>query len=116
VMLYTPRIALGCMGLSLLTALFMAGAGVLISLRSATVQGATQTLMFGVLVVPMVLQVLVMFALGSGPGGKELIGQILGTLGSTPVVLAFLTVLIATDVGLLLAAMARFQRARLILD
>ena len=116
VLLYTPTIALAGVGLSLLTAVFMAGAGVLISLRSATVQGATQTLMFAILVVPMVLQVLFLVALGSGPGGKALVGQIFGTLGSTPIVLAFFTVLIVTDLALLVAAMARFQRARLILD
>jgi ABC-2 type transport system permease protein len=115
-LLYSPTIALAGVVLSLLVAVLMAGAGVLISLRSATVQGATQTLIFAILVLPMVLQVAFMFALGAGPEGKALIRQILVTLGSPQVVLTFFAALALVDVALLLAATARFQRARLILD
>ncbi|NIN67096.1 MAG: ABC transporter permease [Anaerolineae bacterium] len=115
-LLYSPTIALAGAVLSLLVAVLMAGAGVLISLRSATVQAATQTLLFAVLVVPMILQVAFMFALGAGPEGNALIRQILGTLGSPQVVLTFFAALALVDVALLLAATARFQRARLILD
>lgn len=115
-LLYSPTIALAGAVLSLLVAVLMAGAGVLISLRSATVQAATQTLIFAILIVPMVLQVAFVVALGAGPEGKALIRQTLGTLGSPQVVLIFFAALALVDVALLLAAMARFQRPRLILD
>ena len=115
-LLYSPRIALVAVGLSLLVAVFVAGVGIFISLRAATVQEATQTLMFAVLVLPMVLQMVLFVALRSGPGGKERIREVLGSLGSTEFILAVLAVLVVIDLGLLMVAVARFQRAKLILN
>jgi ABC-2 type transport system permease protein len=46
VLLYTPMIALGNVAFSLLLSILVSGLGVLISLRSSTVQGAAQALMF----------------------------------------------------------------------
>jgi ABC-2 type transport system permease protein len=91
----------------------VATAGVLVSLRSATVRHAQQTLgvALGVIV------------LGIGFGSNSLpaqwkiwFGQVIFTWSQTELVLAAAGVLLAIDLALLLAGMARFQRAKLVLD
>ena len=120
VLLYSLTIGLAGVGLGLLAALFVAGLGVLISLRSATVQGAAQTLIFAVLAGPMVLSMILGSFILAGPDGRERLGKLLVklvvTLGSTQSMIIITAVLVLIDLGLLAAAMARFRRARLILD
>jgi len=108
-LLLTPTIALADLGLSFLLATLAAGAGVLISLRSATAQEAAQTMMAVFLLPPMLLgMVLLVFS-------EQILG-LLATLDGTQILFIAIVVLAAVGLGLLMAAMARFQRARLILD
>jgi ABC-2 type transport system permease protein len=108
VLLYSPAIVVADVVLSFLLAAFVAGVGILISLRSATVQAAQQLLMTVLLIPPLVLGVIF------GVFHKQ-IASALGGLDFMQAVLIAMGVLIAADVVLLLAIMARFQRARLIL-
>lgn len=91
----------------------VATAGVLVSLRAATVRQAQQTLAvaFAVLL------------LGTVFGGSSLpaewkawFARILFTWSETDLVLAAIGVLLVIDFALLFAGMARFQRAKLVLD
>jgi ABC-2 type transport system permease protein len=111
--LYPAPIGLGAAGLSLLTSVLAAGAGVLVSLRAASVRQAQQALsltvmlllfipVFGIQALPASWQARLMQAATS----IEL-GQALGVVAA---------VLAALDVALVAAAMARFKRTRLILD
>jgi ABC-2 type transport system permease protein len=91
----------------------VATAGVLVSLRSATVRHAQQTLGVALAVV----------VLGMGFGSSSLpadwkswFAKIMLTWSPTELVLAGGGVLLAIDLALLLAGMARFQRSKLVLD
>jgi ABC-2 type transport system permease protein len=90
----------------------VAGAGPLVSLRAASVRQAQQPLsltvmllfipVFGIQALPATWQARLMEAVASIE-----VGQALGVVGG---------VLVLMDVALVVAAMARFQRMRLILD
>ena len=114
ILLYSPKVAAADVVVSFLIAALAASAGVLISLRSATVQEAQQTLMAVLMLPPTLLGPIVLMVAGARPdwGPKVLLANANPTLVS----LIILVVLVAVNLGLLLAAMARFQRARLILD
>jgi len=116
VMFFTPPILLANLGISLLASGLTAGLGVLISLRSATAMGATQALMMFLLVPIMVLQIAPLLLLTVVPNGQAILQQLLKSLDFTQVMLILAAVLLVIDVALLLVAMARFRRARLILD
>jgi len=97
----------------LLAGAAVATAGVLVSLHAATVRQAQQTLMVGFMVV----------FLGAIFGGNNLptawkiwFGEILVNWSRAALVLAAAGVVLAIDLALLLAGMARFQRAKLVLD
>lgn len=110
---YPATIMLGGMVLSLLTATLAASIGVLVSLRAATVRQAAQQLVFA----SIALTWLPMFGLGLLP--NEWQASLLKSVMSgnaTQIFLMIVIVLVVIDVGLLLVAMARFQRSRLILD
>lgn len=116
ILFYKPGIALAHMAVSLLMAGLVAGLGTLISLRSATVQGAQQAL-FGALLIPLsLLQLVPMLLLSVVPNGRVHLRAILAAAGSPPVIVAVLVLWLAVDVALLGAAVACFRRARLILD
>jgi len=111
-LLYPLTVGLGIVGLSLLSAGLAASAGVLVSLRAATVRQAQQTLniaimllffvpIFGVQALPMEWRVRLFEAF---------------VMNVTLVVVIAVVILAMLNVGLLLAAMARFRRAQLILD
>lgn len=108
VLLYSPTVAVADVVLSFLVATFVAVVGILISLRTATVQAAQQLLMTVMLIPPLVLGVI--FSVF-----HKQIGNALGGIDFMQVVLIAMGVLIALDAVLLLATMARFRRARLIL-
>ena len=116
VMFYTPTIALANVALSLVMASIMACLGVLISLRAATVQGAQQTLMFTTMMPLLLLGVILTSVLSMKPGWMDRIKELLGAANSTQLILIVGAILVVTCLGLLWAAMARFQRARLMLD
>lgn len=112
-LLYPAKIALGGVVLSLLTATLAASIGVLVSLRAATVRQAAQQLVFA----SIALTWLPIFGWGLLP--TELQVRLLDSVMSanpTQIFLISVILLVVLDVGLLLAAMARFQRPRLILD
>ena len=115
-MFYTPPILLANLGISLLASGLTAGLGVLISLRSATAMGATQALMMFLLVPIMILQIVPLLLLTVVPNGMAIFQRLLKSLDFTQVMLVLAAVLLVVDVALLLAAMARFRRARLILN
>lgn len=109
---YTPLVALGGVGIALLTALFTAAGGCLVSLRASTVRQAQQTM--GLVTLIPVLPVLALNLISSA-NRQRLIDAVLSASALT-VVLTSALVLAALDVALVLAALARFQRAKLVLD
>lgn len=114
VMFYKPSIALAHVAVSLLMSSLVAGLGVLISLRAATVQGAQQTL-FAVLLIPLtLLQFVPILMLSVVPNGRTLLEALLNTMGSPLFVAVFLTSWLAVDLAVLAIVVARFKRARLI--
>jgi ABC-2 type transport system permease protein len=113
VMFYKPIVALADVAVSLLIASLVANLGVLISLRSETAQGAQQALMSALMVPLLVLQVTPAVMLSVVPNGREILKEWL-SVDFTQVVLILTAALLVVNVGLLLAAMARFQRARLV--
>jgi ABC-2 type transport system permease protein len=100
-------IALGSLALSLLMALLTAGAGIFVSLKAATAQEASQMLMFGILIPPMLLQVVPLLF-------REQMKHFLDTVDGPQLLLVVLAVLLVLDMAVLLAAVARFRRSRLI--
>jgi ABC-2 type transport system permease protein len=112
-LMYSPLIGFGAVGSSLLTAGLAATAGVLISLRASTVRQAQQTMRTS----SMLLLLLPLFGVRALPVAwrASLVGAFTA-FGTTNVVLMTAAIVVVLDIGLLVAAMTRFQRARLILD
>jgi hypothetical protein len=109
---FPPVVIAADLALGFLLPLLFAGAGVLVSLRAATVQGAAQLLMV-IFMLPAAL--LTMFLLlFQGPSNPVI--AFLSALNPWQVLLVAAGALVALDAGLLVAAMARFRRARLILS
>lgn len=111
-LLYTPTVVIADLVLSLLMATLFASAGVLISMRSETVQQAAQILMAIFLVPVMLLQVIAMVFRNQL---NDLLGGSLGNLDGTQVLLVVTGVLLLLTAGVLAAAVARFRRSRLFL-
>jgi ABC-2 type transport system permease protein len=98
---------------SLLVAGFVSGLGIVISLRSGTVQSASQSLI-SMIFLPFLLLQGVMFLLPVFLP-KAAIQAILDQLNFTSIIMVVLGVISVADVILFLGAMSRFQRSRLIL-
>jgi ABC-2 type transport system permease protein len=99
--------------LTFLAGALMATAGVMVSLRASTVRQAQQTLMTGFLVIFFG----VVFGSRSLPAEwKMWFFHAVATWGETRLTLAGAGILLAIDLVFLLAAMARFQRSKLVLD
>ena len=111
---YQMKIFLADIGLSLLFSGLMVTLGILISLRSATVQSAQQVLMMALVIPIFGLQAVVFLLPTFLP--MENIREFLGRFDYDQILLIFLGVLLLADIGLLLAAMSRFKRSRLILN
>jgi ABC-2 type transport system permease protein len=91
----------------------VASAGVFVSLHAATVRQAQQTLGVGL----MVLIFGTVFGFGAlSAASKARLMQILFGWSLTELILLGAAVLLAIDIALVLAAMARFQRSKLVLD
>ncbi len=109
---FPPLIGVAIFLLSFLVAWLAAGLGVIVSLRAASVRQAQQTLSlaFLFLFVPLLLLPLLpdelRVTVTNALSGLEI--QMVGTI--------LIVILLVVDVGLLLAAMRRFVRARLILN
>jgi ABC-2 type transport system permease protein len=112
-LLYPPTVGLGIVGLSLLGAGLAAGAGILVSLRAATVRQAQQTLSLAI----MLLLFVPMFGSQALPEEwKARLSETFMVMDTTRLVVVAVVVLAVLNAGLLAAAMMRFRRAHLILD
>ena len=98
---------------SILVAWFAASAGVLVSLRAATVRQAQQTLSFAIIALAFLpgiaFQILPVSA-------KKGIASFFESAGTTRVIMILIGVLIIIDTVLLKAARLRFRRTRLLFD
>ena len=113
--LYSTPLLIGNVLLSLLMAILTAGAGVLFSLRSDTVQQAQQSLM-AVMLIPFVLGQVVVFILLSSQGGRERLRELTQQVTVEQVVIVAALLMSGLAAGLFWAAVRRFQRERLILS
>lgn len=107
ILFFSPPIALGSLALSFLMTLLTAGAGVFVSLRVATAQEAAQILTFGIILPPVLLQLVPLLF-------REQTEQFIDRVNGPHLLLIVLAVLLVLDAAVLLAAAARFQRSRLI--
>lgn len=112
---YSGEVLLGSLLLSLLTVIFMATVGILVSLKAATVRQAQQTLSLGYMVV--------LFGLIAGVQvlPRDWVGNLFafaGNIGDYGLgfILIIAAILVVLDTALLGLVMARFQRSRLILS
>jgi ABC-2 type transport system permease protein len=99
---------LGSIALSLLMSILLAGTGVLVSMRAATVQEAAQTLMAIFLVPPMILQAVALLM-------RDQLYGFLRALDGRQFLLGALVVLAVLAIGVTTAALSRFRRSRLVL-
>jgi len=114
-LLFPAWLALSIVTMSLLASLLFAGIGVLISLRSPTVQKAQQILAV-VTVLPIMPAVVLVLVLGDERFGA-LLGAVSRMLSNVPVLVGIaMLLLLLIDLALVWISLARFQRARLILD
>ena len=104
---FSAPIAWGSLALSFLMASLTAGAGVLVSLRAATAQQAAQALMAIILIPAMLIQVVPLLF-------RDRIGQFIESVNGPQLLTIVVAVLAVLDVVVLVAAMARFQRSRLV--
>jgi ABC-2 type transport system permease protein len=113
-LLVFPRpFAIGAPVLALLGAGLAASAGVLVSLRAATVRQAAQTLNVSIL---LLLLVPVLLSQALPDAARAQWGAWAASVGAEGIIWAVAGVLLVLDATLFAAAMWRFQRARLILD
>jgi hypothetical protein len=98
---------------SMLASGFVSSLGILISLRSATVQAASQSIML-LLFMPFLLLQGVVFLLPTFLP-KATVRTLFEQLNFTRIMLVILGILLLMDIVLFLGAIARFQRSRLIL-
>jgi ABC-2 type transport system permease protein len=108
---YQTNILLADLGLGLLFSGLMVTLGILISLRSVTVQSAQQVLMMIVVIPIFGLQAFVFLLPTFLPMSS--IREFLGRFDYDQILLIILGVLLLIDISLLLAAMSRFKRSRL---
>lgn len=116
-LLYQPNVMASGMLLSFLLACMMSSIGVLVSLRAGTVKQAQQTLGLSVFLLAYVVPMIGIYLLRFVPieARNRLLQPVLTGDISTIVTVAS-AVLILMSLGLFLAAKARFQRNRLILE
>ncbi len=113
VVLFPAAVLGGVAIFSLLTAVGMAAAGVLVSLRTPTVRQAAQTLSAGV----MVLLFVPIFGVRALPAGTRAAGAAwLAAFNPPALVAGAAGLLVLLDALLLAACFARFKRARLVID
>ena len=108
-LLLTPTIALADLALSFLLATLATGAGILISLRSKTVQEAQQILTVVLIFPPMVLGMIMTLL-------QDRVREFVGAFKGEQILLIVVAILAVIDVVVFVAAMARFQRSRMYLD
>ena len=111
--MYAPMVALSIVMISLLASVLATSAGVLVSLRAATVRQAQQALSLAI----MAMVFVPIFGLQAlPPDTRGRIAVALGHAGAANIMLTVGAALVLLDALLILAAKARFRRVRLILD
>jgi ABC-2 type transport system permease protein len=111
-LMFPPVTMLGILGISLLAAVFGAGLGVTISLRAATVRQAQQTM--GAIMFVVIIPLFALPMLPEEWKAKAL--QLVANGDPTAILMAVAAAFLVIDTALVLFAMSRFKRARLILD
>ncbi len=111
-LVFQPRIALGCFGLGAIASTIPVGAGILISLRSPTVQVAQQTLTAVLLLPPTILGPILLVFAETRPKWPPL--EALANLGLARLALLVFGILAALDVVLFVLASKRFRRSKLV--
>jgi ABC-2 type transport system permease protein len=113
VVVYPALTLPGIGALSLLAIVLVGGAGILVSLRAATVRQAQQMLNLGLLGVGL----LAGMAIAALPDGlRDRLRDLLTSSSTTELVLTGGATLLIVDAILLAAAVVRFRRSRLVLD
>lgn len=110
---HPPTLLLGIVGIGLLLPLIGAGLGVIVSLRASTVQAAAQTLVLVLFSPLIVLQIGAAVVMGVV---RDRIQETLETANWMVILLVVLAAMLVLATIVLPAAMARFQRSRLILS
>ena len=110
---YQPNILWMSILASLLMAGFVSSLGIVISLRSPTVQAASQSIMLMLFMPLMLLQAVVFLLPTLLP--RATVSAMAKQLNFTSIILVILVVLLLVDIVLFLGAMSRFQRSKLIL-
>jgi ABC-2 type transport system permease protein len=110
---YSADVAFTLVVLALLMSLLVSSVGCLVSLRSATTRQAQLNLSLGFLVLVFAPFIIIQLLPAQA---QTNINAALNSASATQVFLIFVAVLVVLNVAMLLIAMARFQRARLILS
>lgn len=111
--IYEARLGIGSVVFSALSAGLSASAGVMVSLRAATVRQAAQTLSIGMTAVFLAFIAL----LATLPdGARRSVSHALGNIGLNRLMLLVAVALVIVEALLLAIATLRFKRTRLILD
>ncbi len=113
---YTPAVLLADVVFALLMSTFVAGLGVLISLRASSTLEAQQTLVAAIMFPALVVGVATTIIANTQPDLRDSILQGFMTLGPAMTVALVALVLVVVCAGVIAAAMRRFRRARLILE
>jgi ABC-2 type transport system permease protein len=118
ILFYRADVMLSGLGLSLLVASLVSTAGILVSLRANSAKQAQQTLGLAVFILAWapILALQVLPAEWEARLGQALKAFMASGADLTQVILTVAAALGLLNAGLLVAAMARFQRTRLILD
>ena len=108
-LLFTLPIAMGILTLSFLLSTTMAGAGVLTSLRSETVQEAMQKLLNFITIPAVLVQVLPLLF-------REQFMTFMKTVDGMQLLIIVVVVLVMIDIGVFAVAFTRFRRSQMYLD
>jgi ABC-2 type transport system permease protein len=113
VLAYPARLAVAAVGFGLLSIVLVAAAGILVSLRAATVRNAQQTLNFGLLLLG--VAVVIVYSLMPAPW-RQWLTDTVRSASIDQLMLAGGLLLLALDCAIVGATVAQFRRSRLVLD
>lgn len=116
VLFYAPATLLADVVFALLMSVFVAGLGVIISLRASATLEAQQTLVAAIMFPSLVFGVIWVIVSNTKPDIKDSILSGIETLGPGTTIALIALGLLLVCAGLIWAAMRRFRRARLILE
>ncbi len=116
ILYYAPAVLLADVAFALLMSTFVAGLGVLISLRASSTLEAQQTLVAAIMFPALVFGVATTIIANTQPDLRDSILDVFMTLGPAMTITLFALVLVGVCAGVVMAAMRRFRRARLILE